>query len=242
MHQTTNINDAYMGSGKILNLAIKKYGIENFKREILFVFDNFEEMLLKEAELVTEEFCLRNDTYNLTNGGKGGWSYINRSGIVKFKGKTHSELTKLRISNKAKGRSSPFRGKRHDDDTKSTIGIKSKAWLTGRKRSEETKNKISETMKQKNNDISHFKRLHESIEYARSCKPSHLRNDTKTKISLSVKESWSKRIRPERDWVSIQNDLNQSIDRKIIYEKYCINKNILDHGFAKGYITRLKNT
>lgn len=76
-HQTKNITDSYMGSGKLVKDAIKKYGIENFKKEILFQFDNEFDMNTKEAELVTEEFCLREDTYNLCPGGKGGWGYIN---------------------------------------------------------------------------------------------------------------------------------------------------------------------
>lgn len=76
-HQTKNINDKYMGSGKQLKRAQSKHGIENFKKEILFQFDNEAEMNAKEAELVTEEFCLREDTYNLCPGGKGGWGYIN---------------------------------------------------------------------------------------------------------------------------------------------------------------------
>ena len=76
-HQTKNLNDDYMGSGKQLKRAQVKHGIGNFKKEILFQFDNESEMNAKEAELVTEEFCLREDTYNLCPGGKGGWGYIN---------------------------------------------------------------------------------------------------------------------------------------------------------------------
>jgi len=76
-HQTKDLNDGYMGSGKHLRRAIDKYGIKNFSKEILFQFDNEADMNAKEAELVTEEFCLREDTYNLCPGGKGGWGYNN---------------------------------------------------------------------------------------------------------------------------------------------------------------------
>ena len=78
-HQTNDLNDNYMGSGKYLLRAINKYGIDKFKKEVLFCFDNEEAMNNKEAELVNEEFCFRNDTYNLCDGGKGGFSYINRT-------------------------------------------------------------------------------------------------------------------------------------------------------------------
>jgi hypothetical protein len=66
-----------MGSGKHLKHAISKYGIENFQKEVLFVFETEHEMNKKEAELVTREFCLREDTYNLCPGGNGGWGYLN---------------------------------------------------------------------------------------------------------------------------------------------------------------------
>lgn len=80
-HQTKDLNDSYMGSGKMLKRAQKKYGIENFSKEILFNFGYEELMNAKEAELVTEDFCLREDTYNLCSGGQGGFSFINRLGI-----------------------------------------------------------------------------------------------------------------------------------------------------------------
>jgi hypothetical protein len=74
-HQTKDLNDGYMGSGKILKKAIKKYGIENFTKEILYIFDTEEEMNSKEKELV----IISEDTYNLCEGGKGGFSYINKN-------------------------------------------------------------------------------------------------------------------------------------------------------------------
>ena len=76
-HKTKKLDDAYMGSGKYLKAAQEKYGLENFKKEILFVFDNPEEMYAKEAEIVNEEFLMTENTYNLKVGGFGGWDYIN---------------------------------------------------------------------------------------------------------------------------------------------------------------------
>jgi hypothetical protein len=81
-HQTTNVDDEYMGSGKLLLHAVKKHGVENFEKTILHVFDNEADMNSKEAELVTEEFCDRKDTYNLCPGGKGGWGFVNAKGLA----------------------------------------------------------------------------------------------------------------------------------------------------------------
>lgn len=96
-HATTNINDGYMGSGKYLKRAIQKYGIDNFRKDILFVFDCKQDMFAKEAELVTEEFIATSNTYNLKPGGSGG----NPGIIGAFAGKTHSEETKEKIRQSA---------------------------------------------------------------------------------------------------------------------------------------------
>lgn len=92
-HATKNINDGYMGSGKYLKRAIQKYGIEHFKKEVLFVFNNKSDMFAKEAELVTEEFIATTNTYNLKPGGSGG----NPGIIGAFAGKKHSKETKEKI-------------------------------------------------------------------------------------------------------------------------------------------------
>ena len=78
-HKTKDLNDGYLGSGKYIQRAIEKYGIKNFNKEILFVYDNEQEMNEKESELVTEEFIKEKTNYNLCPGGKGGFGYINNN-------------------------------------------------------------------------------------------------------------------------------------------------------------------
>jgi hypothetical protein len=68
-HSTININDNYMGSGTNIKKAIKQYGLENFEKIILYQYNNKEDMLNKEKELVNLEFIKRQDTYNIIIGG-----------------------------------------------------------------------------------------------------------------------------------------------------------------------------
>lgn len=71
-HSTANLDDGYMGSGIYLKNAIQKYGEKNFEKQILAFYDGIDEMFLGEAEIVTPEFVLREDTYNMMTGGIGG--------------------------------------------------------------------------------------------------------------------------------------------------------------------------
>ena len=101
-HKTENVDDNYMGSGMLLKKAISKYGIENFSKEVLEIFENSEDMFNMESILVNKEFINSNETYNIKEGGYGGFDHISketrhRLGSENFKGKQHSDVTKKKI-------------------------------------------------------------------------------------------------------------------------------------------------
>ncbi len=85
VHKTKDLDDGYMGSGKLLTDSIKKYGKENFRKDILEYFEDRDSMFSRETEYVTEEFILKEDNYNLKVGGCGGQTdpEISRRGGLK---------------------------------------------------------------------------------------------------------------------------------------------------------------
>ena len=139
-HQTTDLNDGYLGSGKLIRRAIQKYGIDNFSKEILHVFDTEEEMNQKEKELVV----VSEETYNLCEGGKGGFGYIRKHLPNGMLGKSQTETQKnaarlANVRNKHIYQSEWFKERLREGVKKS-----SSRGFTGRKHSEESKQKMRE--------------------------------------------------------------------------------------------------
>lgn len=89
VHKTKKIEDGYMGSGTNIKRAIIKYGKENFKREILEKFSNEKEMFEFEKNFIDETFLKKSDTYNINQGGFGGWNYVNQLHPPKSKSKEY---------------------------------------------------------------------------------------------------------------------------------------------------------
>jgi hypothetical protein len=69
-HRTNNINDSYMGSGKAITNAVKKYGVENFSKEIIAESWNESDLWELEKLIVNEEIVKDPKSYNMTYGGK----------------------------------------------------------------------------------------------------------------------------------------------------------------------------
>jgi hypothetical protein len=144
VHKTIDPNDGYYGSGDAILKAIKKYGKQNFKKEIIGCFDTKEDAYYLERQIVNEDFVKRSDTYNRCCGGFGGGIEIANKNGLNNKNKNYKKISQtLKILWKT-------------NPEKFANWIKSKDW-TGRKHTEETKRKMSLTQKKLKTEFSHTK-------------------------------------------------------------------------------------
>lgn len=126
-HKTKDLNDMYMGSGSLLKRSIKKYGAENFNKEILFVFADENSMNDKELELVNRDFCLSEDTYNINLGGNGGWDYVNSNNMNTIKNSDAERNKKISLAHTGKKRSLE-----HKNSISKSLRGRSAFWLKGK--------------------------------------------------------------------------------------------------------------
>lgn len=77
-HKTRNLQDSYLGSGKLLRSAVAKHGEVNFSLEVLGAYANAKEMDLAERILVVLDPEL---SLNLKRAGEGGFDWINARGL-----------------------------------------------------------------------------------------------------------------------------------------------------------------
>ncbi len=121
--------------------AVRKYGYENFKVEILKTFNSYEEALLWEQEYITDDYVKDTQCYNSKKGGRGG-GYIWSEERKEFhkKNKTYSKSEKLRekLSAAAKKRfeSQPgtFTGRTHSEETRQILSLQRKGISKGKGR------------------------------------------------------------------------------------------------------------
>ena len=131
VHATDNLEDGYMGSGKIIKSSISKYGIEDFSKKILFDFDNIKDAIEIERRIVDKNFTASDDTYNIAIGGGYRVFFGEQNG---FYGKSHSEETKKKFSE-----NNPMHNPTIREKAKSRI----KEWYRNNEVSEETRRKLS---------------------------------------------------------------------------------------------------
>jgi len=151
MHSTDNLDDGYLGSGKRLWNSISYHGKENHKIEILEFCENRETLKLREKEIVNTDLLTEKLCMNLKLGGEGGIineehhlkmrngaSNINRILMKEFwsdpekKKKRSENISKIILSldedkkNRMKNGAISWIGKKHTDETKKKMSDSSK--------------------------------------------------------------------------------------------------------------------
>jgi hypothetical protein len=184
--QDSKNNPKYMGSGKILKLAFKKYGKENFKKEILEECKSINELDKREKYWI-DKFNSTDEKigYNISYGGQIGW----------MSGMKHTEETKKMLSLKRKGvfvgKKNYFYGKKHSEESKKKMGrdtSNTKNGMYGKHHTEETKKRISKNLLGKKN---HFygKKHSEESKKKMSESSTHKKVIVNDKIFDSAKEA-----------------------------------------------------
>jgi group I intron endonuclease len=160
---TKNLNDGYLGSGIHIKRAVKKYGKNNFYREIVEFCKNKRQLNEREIFWIAE-LDARNPNigYNVSRGGDGAnlehlteeskkkigeKNRINNLGEKNgMFGKHHTEESKQKSRLSHLGQPSGMKGKHHKEESKE----KTRKTLTGRKQARETGEKRSKSMIGKN--------------------------------------------------------------------------------------------
>ena len=150
MHSTNNLNDGYLGSGKKLRRSINKYGVENFKCEILEFLTNRDLLANREKEIVNKDLLKDPMCMNLKEGGSGGFvnnnhkeAFINagKLNLINSKDKRNTSLAKVKSTKRYKDTMSKALTeyfKTHDGN------------FTNKNHSVAAKQKISDSLKGKN--------------------------------------------------------------------------------------------
>lgn len=144
----------YLGSGVVLNRAIKKYGKENFINEI--IEDNInDKKTLNEREIYWIELYHARDKdigYNISKGGDG----YSGSGVDNpMFGKHHTEEEKRRLSEIMSGENAYWWGKKIPEDARKKMSESHKLLLGenhpfyGKRHNQKTKNQISLSLRGK---------------------------------------------------------------------------------------------
>lgn len=151
------LDDAYLGSGKLLKQAIDKYGKEHFSKIILDVSENDSENSEKEKQFIALYNAVSNPLfYNIHEGGSGGNTIA---------GYTPEEKEALRhkLSELNRGQNNGMYGKHHTKETKAFLSY----WAEFERdnscyRTEEFRTKMSEKTKGSNNGMYGKKHSEES--------------------------------------------------------------------------------
>lgn len=118
------LNDSYLGSGSVLKKAIQLYGKENFKKEIIEICDNFEELNISEKKWIKYYNAVEDDHfYNIAEGGfnSNPCAGLSKEADIERRRKMSIASTGKRnhfYGQHFCGKDSPMYGKHHTEEAK----------------------------------------------------------------------------------------------------------------------------
>ena len=134
MHSTDNLDDGYLGSGKILGYSRRKYGDESHEKVIIEFLPSREDLKAREKEIINEELLADPLNINLKYGGDGGgkfWSYKQQKNATisgnRSAKRDHATITKKILETKRDRGSGNYFGGRHDTFTGKKLSEEHKA-------------------------------------------------------------------------------------------------------------------
>lgn len=108
----------YLGSGTAIQEAVAKYGRDNFKREIVSIFETEDLAYEFEGLLIDEAMVANPLSYNLVPGGRRGYRHFAGDNNV-WVGRHHSEESRKKMSLTRTG----LKRKPHSEATKEKMRI-----------------------------------------------------------------------------------------------------------------------
>lgn len=203
-----HINSADKGNNFKLSRAIRKYGKENFIIEPIDVADTRNELNEKEIYYIKKYNSLE-DGYNMTMGGEGGNTYIDKSD-EEMKAISEKISTALRKNN---GNHGQFVGPKNG--------------MYGRHHSPEVREKISRTSRGRKCSAEHNRKI---SEYYRGRKKHYLHPHTKLFVTnIETNEICVKTAKEVVTMFNLQNyiELKNIVDNKTILNKiFVISKSV----------------
>jgi hypothetical protein len=200
-HSTDSLNDGYLGSGRpYFKNALKKYGKEKFKREILEFFPTKKEAFNAQEKYIEQYNTLIPNGYNMSpRGGNNCSGGISKEGIEKISisniGKKFSEEHKKKLSNSHKNIKYFFR-KPMSIEAKQKISLAN----TGKKRTSEQLEQMSQA--------------HLGIKLSKEAKDKLSKSKTGTKASEETRKILSESHKGQIPWNKGKSGLNHTKETK----------------------------